>query len=246
MKVYLTILLLCVLQALSAQDYNCSQHNYKLNDTLFVWKSDGIEFKNEANKSSKLISLISEYEKVIVGKKNNIYSMELCFKDTISNTPLLVISSPYVKVRYNGKTGYVLEHFVSKSPPFNLLNYLEGVGLTFTDKISRPGDFSESYEKVEIFKNGVITREFFDGKVTSRSSTLIPFIDHTTFLLVASKFLDIYGNGEDEKPGTGFIHELNHGVHSFNWFFEEDFYFEEITLSMNEFGMTIIKYSQGS
>ena len=245
MKSFLPIVLICIYGSLLAQDYNCSHHAYSLDDTIYVWKYDGVEFKKAPNKNANIISLIAEGEKVIVIEKIESYSEKfICFKDTILNDPLLVISSPYIKVKYNGKTGYVLEHYLNKRTPFNLENYLDGASLIFRDKIARPGDYSEAYEKIAVFNNGIIIRESYSGKVGGGEGRLIPYINHTNFLLIVSKHIHLYGNKEESE--VKFSHKLNNGIHSFSWTFSGDGPGEGgITLTMNPFGMVIEYWEMG-
>lgn len=178
----------------------CAHHDYRENQKVYSWKFNGAKMLSKPVISSPTLKIISEGELVTVLESIDTYSAQnTCFKDTILRDPLIVIESPFIKVKYGEDIGYVLEHYLNASKPIDIEKLINSGNLLHNSRLVWPGDYSSGETSTQVYDNGVIGKTFFGGKVSHEESFLIPHIaSKTQFYLIALRLLAKYRSDANE------------------------------------------------
>ena len=238
MKRLLAISLLFSSFLIHAQEpWGCSHHDYKEGQKVYSWKFNGIEMRSTPVVSSPTMKIIPEGDMVTVIEAIDTYSEQnTCFKDTILRDPLIIVESPFIKVKYGEDTGYVIEHYLNSSKPLDIEQLISSGNLLHNSRLVWPGDYSSGEASTRVYDNGVICKTYFGGKVSSEESFLIPQVARKThFYLIALQLLAKYGSDKNE----GVYFETD-GLY-FSWILTdpsgENPGDESIHISMSPYGM---------
>ena len=231
MRLSLAFALILIYSSLISQDYNCQHHGYKIFDTVYVWKHNGIDLLKTKEKKAKVISKIPYGEKVIVLQllnaqtinypENPRYPSYKCYTDTILKSPLIVTSTPMIKIIHNRDTGYVMENYLDYKKPFSIYNNLNWVygyeftqqlDITYQDKWFSAGHREEDEFSKVVFNNGVtVVKDRTHGM--DKTKTIIPNTSRINYnLIIAKCFSDYQAN-----PEIKFSYELIEGIYHLNW-----------------------------
>lgn len=245
-SVLTALLLITSLFSWTQAEYGCEHQGFKINDTAYVWKHGGAKLRLNPTLNAAVLTSIPEGHTVKIAEEIDSYFEKFrCVDDTIFKKPLIVIHSPFIKVNYGSQSGYIIEHYVKRNPPFER-SYLEEpvANQIFNSEKHWPGDYSEGYSERNIYNNGVVRYFYFGGKVNYEETFLVPQIDEHSFQLVALKFLMKYGVMDKEK---GVYFEGSDT--SLSWSIsdpkQEDYTEVFISITLTRFGMLVTKSESG-
>lgn len=219
------------------EPWGCAHHDLLESQKVYNWRFNGAKMLSKPLVSSPAIKIIPEGETVTVLESLNAYAEHYtCIEDTLLRDPLIVIESPFIKVKYLEDTGYVFEHYFNRSKPLDLNKLINSGNLLHNSKLVWPGDYSSGEASVGVYDNGVIRKTYFGGKVSREESFLIPQVTSKThFYLIALQLLAKYGSNENEG-----VHFETDGSY-FSWILSdpsgENPGDESIHISMSPFGM---------
>jgi len=230
MRLSLAFALILIYSSLESQNNNCSHQEYKIFDTVYVWKHNGIDLLSNPDQKAKIISKVAYSERVIILNPLNVQNPNyVCYTDTILKNPLIMASSPYIKVIHNKDTGYVMENFLDIKRPFSIyseqvISFCDGknwlIRSDFTkehntiykERWRKTGHAGEDVFSKEIFNNGTsVIDEHTHGM--SKTKTIIPSLSRINYNLIASKCISDY----QAKPEIEFSYELIEGIYHLSW-----------------------------
>ena len=197
-------------------EMECYHHNYLENQKVYAWKYDGVKLHSKPNIASTILSIVPQGYQLLILELIETYSEDfICFSDTVLRDPLIVFRSPFIKVKYGEKIGYVLEHYLNKMKPFNIEKLIDSGKEIFQEVVEWPGDYSPGQAIRQVFDNGITCYTYFGGKVSYDKSYLIPFISQNNFNLIALQLLGQYGRNKEEGV------EFESDEKSFSWFISD-------------------------
>jgi len=211
-------------------------------DTLYVWKHNSVNMVKTPDPNASVVTEIKFGEKLIVLEDINIASYYLedqlkCYYDTLIMEPLIVIKSPFVKVKYGDSIGFILTHNLDKKNPRNYIKS-EIRDTLYIEKECYESNYGwENYSKI-ISNNGEITFKY--GMATYHFN---PYINKNNYYHIASRMIEEYNK---DRPGYTFSFSLNYyGTYTFVWRSKEEVGGDALEISFNDFGMIIRDYDFG-
>ena len=230
MRLSLAFSLILIYSSLTSQDNNCSHQGYKIFDTVYVWKHDGIDLLSNPDQKAKIISKVAYSDRVIIlNPLNAQHPNYVCYTDKILENPLIMASSPFIKVIHNKDTGYVMENFLDIKRPFSIyskqvISHCDGKNwlirndftkehnVIYKEKWKKTGHDGEDVFSKEIFNNGTsVIEEHTHGM--SKTKTIIPSLSRINYDLIIAKCISDY----QAKPEIEFSYELIEGIYHLNW-----------------------------
>ena len=185
------------------------QHSdYKLGNTLYVWKFDSVKVKDKPEGNT--ILNVAYGEKVTVIEEINHWDPS-CFHyaDTLLDDSKFIIKSHYIKVKYKEFEGYVFEKYLDLKSPFfkNTSNIIDSIVTIL------PGQNSDETRIKRIYDNGLININIKSGNGESEK-IIDPKINENIYNMIIYK--ELLSNNKYK------ILKQNNGFYSIGWI-EEDF-----------------------
>ena len=225
------------------QSTDCEKHSLFIKgDSVYVWKNNSVKMMETASPNASVVTEINFGEKLVVLEAINVSSHYLeeqikCYYDTLILEPLIVLKSPFIKVRFGNSEGYIFTHNLDKKNPRHHLNS-KITDTLYIEKKCSPSTHGWENDSKTISNNGEITFRY-----DMATCYFNPHINKYNYYHIALKMIEEYNNNKDVSFTFSFSEKEY--SYSFAWETKELIGGGRIEIYFNYFGMIRWDYDYG-